>query len=197
MAGRRRLPVKAGSHESLNGGFLPMKKSLFVAVAALVFAASAVPAHAGQTGLGLLSTSQPIGVFFKLNDQTTVHFGLGVDKPDTGSGNFGQRKLTFGLLGALEYDIWTGDNWGFGVLPCVAFETTSYEDDPQGSVGSSSAINLGLNLGGHFNPVNNVSVYFKHGIDISIDSPSVGDSATNISTNGWNLGELGIAFWVK
>ena len=175
-----------------------MKKSLFVAVAALVIAAaSAVPAHAGQTGLGLLSTSYPVGVFLKMNDKTTVHFGLGFDKPDTGSGNFGQEKLTFGLLGALEYDIWSGDNWGFGAFPCVSFATTSYEDNGTTSVDSSSMIDLGLYLGGHFNPVSNVSVFFKHGIDVAIDSPSVGDSATNIQTAGWNLGELGIAFWIN
>lgn len=174
-----------------------MKKSLFVAAAVLAIAASAVPAHAGSVGLGLLSTDFPAGVFFNLNDKTTVHFGLGFDKPDTDSADNGELTSQFGILGALEYDIWGGDNWGFGAFPSVSFESASFEDVGTVSVDSATGFNLGLNLGGHFNPVSNVAVYFAHGLNVSIVDSGVGDSATNIGFEGVNLGELGIAFFIN
>lgn len=176
-----------------------MKKSLFVAAAALVFAASAVPAHAGHgggMGMGLLHSDFPAGVFFGLNDQTTVHFGLGFDKFDTVDGS-GDISSQFGILGALEYNIWTGDNWGFGLFPSISFATASFEDFGTTSVDSATDINFGLNLGGHFDPVSNVAVYFNHGLNVNIFDPGVGDSSTNIGLDGWDLGQFGVCFWFK
>jgi hypothetical protein len=177
-----------------------MKKSLSVAAATLLLALATTPAfagHAGQMGLGLLSTSTPVGVFFGINDQTMVHFGLGFEKPDTDEADNGELTSQFSIAGALEYDLWSGDNWGFGVFPGVAFSSASFEDVGTVSVDSASEIALALNLGGHVDLASNVSVYFVHGLDISIVDSGAGDSATNIGTSGSDLGEFGVNFWIK
>jgi hypothetical protein len=177
-----------------------MKKSLSVAVAAIVLALATTPAfagHAGQMGLGLLSTSAPLGVFLGINDMTTVHFGLGFNKPDTDDADNGELTSEFTIQAALEYDVWSGDNWGFGVFPCVQFASASFEDFGTTSVDGATAIDLGLFLGGHVDVVSNFSIYFKHGLDISIVDSGAGDSSTNIGTSGQNLGEVGVALWVE
>ncbi len=177
-----------------------MKKSLSVALATIVLALATTPAfagHGGQFGIGLLSTSAPAGVFFGLGDQATVHFGLGFEKPDTDDADNGELTSTFTILGALEYDIWSGEDWGFGVFPCVSFASASFEDVGTTSVDSATEIDLGLFLGGHVDVASAFAIYFKHGLDISIFDPGVGDSETNIGLDGSNLGEFGVAFFVQ
>jgi hypothetical protein len=172
-----------------------MKKSLSVAVATLVLALATTPAfagHAGQFGLGVLNSSAPVGVFIGVNDQTTVHFGIGFEKNDVPEGS-GAIETQFTIAGDLEYDIWSGENWGFGVFPGIAFGIAS----PEGDGDSGTAIDIALNLGGHADLISNFSAYFRHGLNISIvDTGAEGaDSLTNFGTTGWNLGELGVAFW--
>jgi hypothetical protein len=185
-----------------------MKKSLSVAAAVLLLALATTPAmaaHGGQMGLGLLTSEFPLGVFFGLNDKATLHVGLDVEKPDSQSGT-GDPKMTVGILGAFEYDLWSGDNWGFGVFPALAFTTTSYED--QGvvnptSIDSSHTLTVALNLGGHFDPVSNVAIYFAHGVQIASTTPAhiAGtpdvSSTTDIATRGVNVGEFGVAYFFK
>lgn len=179
-----------------------MKKSLSVAAATLLLALATSPAmagHAGQWGLGTLYSDFPAAVFIGVNDATTVTFGLDVQKPDTDSADNGEQTFGFGLLGALEYNLWYGDNWGFGVFPAVGFSTQSFEDvgTPPVSVDSGSQVILGLNLGGHFDVVSAVSIYFTHGLAVNmISPPGGGDSSTNIGTFGTTVGELGIAFFL-
>ncbi|MFN8177357.1 MAG: hypothetical protein U0167_05485 [bacterium] len=178
-----------------------MKKSLSVAAALLLLALATTPAmaaHGGQMGLGLLTSEFPVGAFFGLNDKATFHVGIDVEKPKSES-NTGQPKMTVGVVGALEYDMWHGDNWGFGVFPSIAFKTTSYEDTPLGaSIDSGHELLVGLDLGGHFDPVSNVAIYFTHGVEIaSVTPPGGGDSATNIATTGINVGQMGIAYFFK
>jgi hypothetical protein len=195
-----RLSAGVGSHEFLNGGFLSMKKSLSVAVATIVLALATTPAfagHAGQFGLGLLDTDAPAGVFFGLTDQATVHFGLGFNKIDDRDGvDDGDPTSNFTILGALEYDIWSGENWGFGVFPTVAFASQGYEDAGTVSIDSDTAIDLGLLLGGHVDVASAFSIYFRHGLDIAIVD-SGGESVTDLGLTGSDLGEFGVAFWVK
>ena len=181
-----------------------MKKSLFVAVAALVFAVAAAPAqagNAGQFGLGLLHSSTPVGIFYGLSDASTLHIGLGFDKPDTGDGDNGQEKMTFAIGADLEYNIWSGDSWGFGLFPGLMYSTTSYEDLGDVGLNSSSDFDINVMLGGHYNPVDSVALYFMHGVMINIHNPSEpedgedADNATNFGTTGWNLGQFGAAFY--
>jgi len=179
-----------------------MKKSLSVAAAMLLLALATTPAmaaHGGQWGLGLLTSEYPIGAFFGLSDVGTLHVGLDIEKPDSQAGT-GQPKMTVGIAGAFEYDIWHGDNWGFGVFPGFAFSTTSYEDQTVGpntvSIDSSHILTVALDLGGHFDPVSNVAIYFTHGLQIAtVTPPGGGDSSTEIATRGVNVGEMGIAYF--
>jgi hypothetical protein len=181
-----------------------MKKTLFVVAATMLLVGATTPAmaaHPGQFGLGVLNSDFPIGLFIGMNDKTTVAFGLDVQKPDTDSADNGEQSFGFGLGGALEYNLWGGSNWGFGVFPQVGFATQSYEDITVGnttqSVDSSSQIMILLALGGHYDPVDSVSLYFAHGLGISNNSPpGGGDSSTNIGTFGDVLGSLGVAFYL-
>ena len=173
-----------------------MKKSLSVAAVTLLLALATTPAMAGQWGLGTLYSGFPLGVFIKMNPKTTVTFGLDFQKPDTDSADNGEQTSDFGLIGALEYDIWGAENWGYGVFPAVGFATQSYEDTPAGSIDSGSQVTIGLNMGGHFDPIDHVSLYFTHGVAITMDSPpGGGDSTTDIGTFGSLVGNLGVAFF--
>jgi hypothetical protein len=176
-----------------------MKKSLSVAAATLLLALATTPAFAGHSGmgLGLLSTSAPVGVFFGLSDKTMVHFGLGFDKPDTDEADNGELTSEFTILAALEYDIWSGEAWGFGVFPSVAFSSASFEDVGTTSSDGATAIELGVDLGGHVDLASNVAVYFRHGLSVANVDSGAGDSSTNIGFHGGSLGEFGVAFFLK
>ena len=179
-----------------------MKKSLSVAAATLLLALATTPAfasHGGQWGLGTLYSDFPLGVFFGLNDKTTVTFGLNFRQEDTQPAPFDQESGRFGIVGALEYDFWSGDRWGFGAFPAVGFTSISQEDVVVGgtnqSVDSATDIQIALALGGHFDIVDAVSIYVTHGLVIDSYSPPVGDSTTTFGTFGNQVGELGVNFW--
>ena len=181
-----------------------MKKSLFVAVAALVFAVAAAPAqagNAGQFGLGVLHSSTPVGIFHGLSDVSTLHVGLGFVKPDTDDEDNGEWKSTFAIAADFEYNLWSGDSWGFGLFPGVAYSTNSYEDDGDVGLNSESDLDFNVKLGGLYNPVDSVALYFTHGLAINLYNPSEPedgpdrDNETNFFTTGWKLGEFGAAFY--
>ncbi len=175
-----------------------MRKSLFVLAALLLAATPALAGgHAGQNGLGLLYGDAPIGYFRGLNDDATLHIGLDLELPDGGDADDdGDLKSVFTIAAALEYDLWSGDGWGFGLFPGFAFTTASFEDVGDVSIDSATNIHLAANLGGHLDMNQHVTVFFKHGLNIDIADDG-SESLTDIGTSGWNLGELGVCFWIN
>lgn len=175
-----------------------MKKSLFVAVAAVLVAVAAAPAqagHEGQNGLGTLNASEAQICYFRgLDERMNICIGAGFASWDENSPfNSFDQESQFALLAALEYDLWYGDNWGFGLFPSLTFQSFS----PEGEGDSATDFLIGLYLGGHADLVDNFAVFFRHGLTIEMfDSGIEGsDSSTDIYTNAFNLGDLGVAFF--
>jgi hypothetical protein len=177
-----------------------MRKSLFVLAALLLAAMPAFAGgHAGQNGLGLLYSDAPIGYFRGLSDDATLHIGLDINSPDGGDDDDdGDPTLGFTIAGALEYDIWGGEGWGFGLFPGIAFSSQSFEDVGGVSRDSETNFHIAANLGGHVDLHEHVSLFFKHGLNIDISDSGApnADSTTDISTAGWTLGQLGLCFWL-
>ncbi|MEZ5065570.1 MAG: hypothetical protein R3B81_12630 [bacterium] len=171
-----------------------MRKSLLllgVSLMTVSLASSANAAgHSGQWGLGLLDSSAPVGVFFGVNEDATLHLGLGFHKYDVPTGTV-DLETEFNFLAALEYDIWTGNQMGFGVMPALGFSSMS----PNEGDGASNIL-IGLYLGGHWDPSDAVSFWFHHGLEIDLYSPPVGDSTTEFGTSGVELGSFGATFWI-
>jgi hypothetical protein len=165
-----------------------MRKALFLAVSVLLVSAPIAGAqHMGQNGLGVVNWDTPIGYARGINDKTVLHLGLGYDHQD---GNYDQ----FSLSGQLNYDLiqHSGSFAGFGVAPAIFFSTIS----PDGGGDSASIFEVGLQLGGHWDPMDWVSFWLQHGLYIEIFSPGGdADSVTNFFTSGDLLGSAGFTFW--
>jgi hypothetical protein len=182
-----------------------MRKSFLIGAAALVAIVlstnAAFAGHAGELGLGVLYRSAPIGIFYGVSDEANLHLGLGFDSFDVEDGGPVLEKTRFAVAGALEYDIWSGESWGFGVFPGLLFESTSFTDPPAGGTArdSMTEFHIAVSLGGHFDMGDHVTMYFKHGLAVEIvDTGFEGaDSTTDFISDGWNVGELGINFWVN
>jgi hypothetical protein len=174
-----------------------MRKSFLLVAAALLMlsgaTANAMPA--GGFGFGFLHSEFPVGIFYGINEQTAFHVGLGFHKYDPVA-NSGDPDLALGFTGALVYDIWAGENWGFGIAPGVAYATTSYEDTAAGSIDNSSQLWILAYLQGHWDPADAVSFWFNHGIMVNTMSPPVGDSTTEFMTEGNNLASFGFTVWL-
>ena len=172
-----------------------MRKTLMLLGAVMLLATglstTAHAQHAGQWGLGLLDTSFPVGVFYGINDQTVLHAGLGFNKFDVAE-NSGDLETQFGILVALSWDFVQGSGWGFGIIPNFAFTSRS----PEGSGDGDSFTHIGIDLGGHWDPVDAVSLWFRHGLSIDIYSPPQGDSSTDFGTSGIDLGSFGATFYI-
>lgn len=172
-----------------------MRKCLLTLVAALFIGTGLAPsqAQAGGLGLGFLWASHPVGLFFKLNDTTTAHVALRFAKFDAESGS-GQQSGSIGLAAAILLDLWSGDCWGFGFAPGIAFTSDSYEDFGDVEVDGTTDIHIALWLMGHWDPCEWLSFWFGHGITIEMHSN--GDSTTDFYTEGVNLGNAGFTVWL-
>lgn len=171
-----------------------MRKFLVTVAASLMLAAGFAPKAEAAVGIGFLYSSTPIGLFFRINDQTAFHVGVGFDIQDTEE-NSGDRKSTFSIAGTVLFDLWTGDCWGFGLAPGVLFSTDSFEDNAIGEeVDSQTDILVMLWLMGHWDPCDWLSFWFGHGLTIDIHSN--GDSTTDFGTEGANLGQVGFTVWL-
>lgn len=172
-----------------------MRKCLVTLAAALFLSVGLAPARAeaSNLGLGFLWASHPVGLFFKINDKTTAHVALRFAKFDVESGS-GQQSSSIGFAGAILLDMWSGDCWGFGFAPGVAFTSDSFEDFGTIEVDGQTEIHIRLWLMGHWDPCDWLSFWFGHGI--TIDMHSNGDSTTNFETEGVSLGNGGFTVWL-
>jgi hypothetical protein len=170
-----------------------MRKSLLLIGAGLMILCSTTGAqaqHAGQWGLGLLTTSAPVGVFYGINDKTNLHVGFGFKKNDLPEASTA-TETEFTIGGAVSFDIWQASGMGFGVLPSIFYTNMSPKTGD-----SSSATLIGIYLQGHWDPNDWASLWFRHGFDIMISSPAGGDSTTDFGTSGVDLGSFGVTFWL-
>jgi hypothetical protein len=173
-----------------------MRKLLLTLAAVLLVGTGFAPkAEASNIGLGFLWASHPVGVFFKINDRTTAHVALSFGMFDAEDGS-GDLSSSFGLAGAIIYDIWTGDCWGFGFLPGIAFTNDSFEDFADGTErDSETEIHVYLWLMGHWDPCEWLSFWFGHGLTIDIHDEG-DESFTDFFTEGASLGSLGFTVWL-
>ena len=172
-----------------------MRKFLVTVAASLMLAAGFAPKAEAAVGIGFLYSSTPIGLFFRINDATAFHVGVGVDINDTEE-NSSDLKSVFSVAGTVLFDLWTGDCWGFGLAPGVIFSTASFEDNGAGEeIDSQTNIQVLLWLMGHWDPCDWLSFWFGHGLTISIEDDG-DDSETNFGTEGANLGQVGFTVWL-
>jgi hypothetical protein len=172
-----------------------MRKFLLTVAASLLLATGFAPKAEASVGIGFLYSSTPVALFFRLNDRTAFHVGVGVDIFDTEEDS-GDLKSIFSVAGTVLYDLWTGDCWGFGLAPGVIFSTASFEDDDGEERDSATEIAVLLWLMGHWDPCDWLSFWFGHGLTVTIDDDGVNDSTTNFGTDGANLGEVGFTVWL-
>ena len=170
-----------------------MRKFLVTVAASLMLATGFAPKAEAAVGIGFLYSSTPIGLFFRINDQTAFHVGVGFDIFDTEDGS-GDLKSVFSLAGTVLFDLWTGDCWGFGLAPGVIFSTASFEDAGPVEVDSETEIDILLWLMGHWDPCDWLSFWFGHGLTIDIHSN--GDSTTDFGTDGGNIADFGFTVWL-
>ena len=167
-----------------------MRKS-FLLIASLILATGAVSTANAQTewGLGFLSYEIPVGVFVAVNDQTTIHAAIDYQSYDVPSGST-ELKSEFAFAAAVIWDFWMGSDWGFGVAPGVTYRNFSPETGD-----SSSQTTVPILLAGHWDVIDNLTLWFNHGLVFTINSPSVGDSTTDWGTTGTNLTMFGFTVW--
>jgi hypothetical protein len=175
-----------------------MRKFLVTVAASLMLATGFAPKAEAAIGIGFLYSSTPIGLFFRLNDQTAFHVGVGFDILDAEEGS-GDQSSRFSIAGTVLYDIWTGDCWGFGLAPGLIFSTASFEDDEFGDErDSATEIDVLLWLMGHWDPCDWLSFWFGHGVSIVISDSGIegADSETNFGTDAANIGTVGFTVWL-
>ncbi len=171
-----------------------MRKLLLTLAAALLMGTGFAPkAEASNIGLGFLWASHPVGLFFRINDRTVAHVALRFAMLDAEDGS-GDQSSSFGLGGAIIYDIWSGDCWGFGFMPGITFQNDSFEDIGTVEVDSQTEIHVYLWLKGHWDPCEWLSFWFGHGLTIDIHSN--GESTTDFFTEGVNLADCGFTVWL-
>jgi hypothetical protein len=166
----------------------------FKLIALLSLALVVAPAaNAANWGPGFLYRSHPVGVFFGINDDATIHAALGFSKVDVDGPLFQDYESEFGLAGALLWDMVGGDNWGFGIAPGGRWTLLSPEDGD-----SDNQFLLSAALMGHWDPADMLSFWFGHGVNIHIFSPGApnADSTTDFFTNGNNIADVGFTVWI-
>lgn len=174
-----------------------MRKS-FLLIASLILATGAVSTANAQTdwGLGFMYREFPVGVFVAPNDQLTIHGGFRFAQFDDKNLNVGDVKTEVGFVAALVWDFWSGSSWGFGFSPGVAYVNASPYEGDAGSIDSGSLVRIPVALKGHWDPTDNVSIWFGHGVVFDITSPiGGGDSTTDWGTFGANWADLGFTIW--
>jgi hypothetical protein len=177
-----------------------MRKFVLTIAGVAILTLTAASTASANWGLGYLYSDAPVGVFFGLNEQASIHVGAGFAKYDvTASSALDSSVETeFALAGALLYDIWSGDGWGFGVAPGVAFALASKVGS---DAKSDKVVVIHAHLKGHWDPTEWLSFWFGHGLDVEIFSPGdVGDSSfdstTEFFTSGHNIADLGFTVWM-
>jgi hypothetical protein len=167
-----------------------MRKSILLIASLLLATGVARTANAEtEWGLGFLDSDIPVGVFVKPNERTTIHGAIDYVKNDLPSGST-SIETEFAVAAAVVWDFWTATSWGFGVAPGVTYRNYS----PQ-TGDSSSRTTIPIQLAGHWNPTDMFSLWFSHGVVVEINSPPVGDSTTDIYTNGNNVTSFGFTVW--
>jgi hypothetical protein len=173
---------------------------------AMGVASTAAAQHAGQIGLSVVTVDYPIGLSYGFSDKATGHLGVGFTVLDDKVLGAGDPKTRFGIAGAVNYDIWqaTGSHWGFGLAPALTFDMTSFQDGASTTFDSDKVFDILLALGGHWDPMDNMSFWFRHGVVIDMVSPgdvtSGGttqsfDSTTNFGSTGDILAQFGWTAW--
>jgi hypothetical protein len=167
----------------------------FKLIAMLSLALVAAPiASAANWGPGFLYRSHPVGAFFGINDNATVHAALRFAKDDLAeTAPDATIETEFGLAGALLWDMVGGDNWGFGLAPGVRWTMLSPKDGD-----SDMSLLFSAALMGHWDPADMVSFWFGHGVTIDYYSPGAAgsDSRTNFYTEGANIADVGFTVWI-
>jgi hypothetical protein len=168
-------------------------RTSFLLIAGLLLATGVTSTAKAEMewGLGFLNSDIPVGVFLKPNEKTTIHAAVDYvsnDLPSSAGNATIETEVAFAA--ALVWDFWSASNWGFGVAPGVTYRNYSPK-----SGDSSSLTTIPIQLAGHWNPADMLSLWFSHGLVVAIDSPAVGDSRTDFYTNGNNVTSFGFTVW--
>jgi len=153
--------------------------------------------HGGQIGLGLYYTDTPIGAFYGINDKIQVHAGFGftsndLTPPDDPLAVDNRTKNEIRFTAAVSYDFVQGKGWGFGAIPDFRY---TYTEPVKGDL--DRTYTFGLHLGGHWDPIPSLSLWFKHGLDIVYSDVGGGDSTLDFATPGFDLGSFGVTFYLN
>ncbi|MAF26469.1 MAG: hypothetical protein QF819_06310 [Gemmatimonadota bacterium] len=163
-----------------------MRKSILVIAAVMLMAC---PVFAEGWGLGYMTDTAPIGLFYDMSETMTLNANVGYNSWDTET--VGELETETAIDARLLFELVSGDRSGLHVAPGFTWTNGSYVETDDGQTN----FDIQLWLMANWDATDNVTLWFGHGLNIMNDSPVVGESTTNYGTVGANSSNLGFTFW--